>query len=398
MAKRIAILFHRLGPYHHARLLASAAFCDLVAIEYSRVDRTYAWATEPGNRSYPIKTLFEDRDVVDASIADTQRRMVEALDAVAPDVVAIPGWSDPAALAALQWCCQTGTPAVLMSASTVHDEPRRWWREAVKGCVVRMASTALVGGAPHREYIARLGMPTERVFVGYDVVDNAHFSAGAAAARVHATTERARLGLPSTFFLASNRFIEKKNLPNLLTAYDRYRRRVGSNAWHLVMLGDGPLRAMVEGIVQERDLSDWVLLPGFQQYGVLPAYYGLAGAFVHASTSEQWGLVVNEAMAAGLPVLVSNRCGCAPDLVADGENGYSFDPRDVSVLSDLMHTVASDACDREAMGRRSREIIANWSPETFAKGLMEAAIMAMAAPPQAPRFFDRALLWALMRR
>ena len=370
----------------------------MAAIELSRVDRTYAWAVESGNRTYPITSLFEDRDIEDVPTSEAKRRVIDALDAVAPDAVAVPGWSAPAALAAMEWCRRTGKPVVLMSESTAHDEPRRWWREAGKGRVVQMASSALVGGAPHRDYIVRLGIPAERVFLGYDVVDNAHFSAGADAVRENASGERGRLGLPATFFLASNRFIEKKNLPNLLQAYDRYRRRAAPEAWHLVLLGDGPLRAAVEGIVRELNLGGWVRLPGFQQYGDLPAYYGLAGAFVQASTSEQWGLVVNEAMAAGLPVLVSNRCGCAPDLVADGENGYSFDPSDVAALADRMLTVASDSCDREAMGRRSREIIANWIPETFAKGLMDAATAALAAPHPASRLHDRALLWAAMRR
>ena len=66
-------------------------------------------------------------------------------------------------------------------------------------------------------------------------------------------------------------------------------------------------------------------------------------AFVHASASEQWGLVVNEAMAAGLPVIVSERCGCAPDLVREGVNGLTFDPCDVAELAGLMERVAAMA-------------------------------------------------------
>ena len=81
-------------------------------------------------------------------------------------------------------------------------------------------------------------------------------------------------------------------------------------------------------------------MPGFKQYDELPIYYGLAGAFIHASTTEQWGLVVNEAMAAGLPVIVSERCGCAPDLVENGRNGFTFDPYDVDALTHLMLKMA----------------------------------------------------------
>ncbi|MDX1548697.1 MAG: glycosyltransferase, partial [Rhodothermales bacterium] len=105
----------------------------------------------------------------------------------------------------------------------------------------------------------------------------------------------------------------------------------------------------------------------------LPVYYGRAGGFVHPAHNDQWGLVVNEAMAAGLPVLVSTRAGCAQDLVHDGENGFRFDPADPAALARLLARLAAPETDRAAMGRRSREIIARWSPERFAEGLHRAA-------------------------
>ena len=125
------------------------------------------------------------------------------------------------------------------------------------------------------------------------------------------------------------------------------------------------------------------MLAGFRQYDELPAWYGLASAFVHASTTEQWGLVVNEAMASGLPVLVSNRCGCAPDLVEDGVNGFTFDPYDVEALAGLMQRVAAMTDERRAaMGRAGQRIIAEWGPERFAEGLMQAVEARMRRPPR----------------
>ena len=80
-------------------------------------------------------------------------------------------------------------------------------------------------------------------------------------------------------------------------------------------------------------------LPGFKPYDELPVYYALANAFVHASTTEQWGLVVNEAIASGLPVIVSNRCGCAPELV--NGNGFTFDPTNEHELTARLLEMAS---------------------------------------------------------
>jgi glycosyltransferase involved in cell wall biosynthesis len=260
-------------------------------------------------------------------------------------------------------------------------------------------AAALVGGAPQAAYARELGIPEEAIFPGYDAVDNAYFAEQAARVRDMAEVERARLDLPVRFFLGASRFIAKKNLPRLLEAYAAYRRRAGADAWHLVLLGDGALRSAIESRIAWPDLAGHVMLPGFRQYDELPAYYGLASAFVHASTTEQWGLVVNEAMASGLPVIVSERCGCVPDLVEDGVNGFTFDPYAVQALAALMQRVAAMTEERRAaMARAGQRIIANWGPERFADGLMQAVQAALGQPPRIPSLFDHALLWALARR
>ena len=393
----IAIMFHQLGPYHHARLRAFGSRCRLTALEFSTVDNTYAWTKIEGGSGFAQAVLFED-DVDGIARAHLVRRIHQALDELDPETIAIPGWSHPAALAALLWCLRRQRPAVLMSDSTERDEIRRPSREMIKRRVVRLHSAATVAGAPHRDYACSLGLPKDRIFCGYDVVDNDHFARGAQQARARAAGWRSRLGLSDRFFLACSRFVKKKNLFRLLEAYALYRVRATGDHWHLVILGDGKLRPSITRRLDDLGIAGHVLLPGFKQYDELPVYYGLAGAFVHASTTEQWGLVVNEAMAAGLPVLVSDRCGCAPDLVRDGINGFTFDPYDPGQLAGLMLEVSSDQCDREAMGQASREIIKDWGPERFADGLMQAIGVARSRPLPRASWLDRSLLWALVNR
>jgi 1,2-diacylglycerol 3-alpha-glucosyltransferase len=145
--------------------------------------------------------------------------------------------------------------------------------------------------------------------------------------------------------------------------------------------GAGPLEEKLRAQVRTAGLDDRIHFPGFLQYHELPRLYARAGALVLASLSDQWGLVVNEAMAAGLPVLVSERCGCAPDLVENGGNGYTFDPQDVAGLAILLgRMAASSAESRRAMGRRSSELVARVSLEAFAKGVRAAVAHAGAAP------------------
>ena len=392
-----------IGYYHHARI---NALCSLdnktlhmgVLELFSNSGFKEFQFCGSDDRTYEFKHLGLGKLISLSERKKGQSLLNNALDEFHPNVVCIAGWSEWYALATLSWCNQHRIPSIVMSDSTAHDEVRKGWKEAIKSRVIRLYSAGLVGGKPHVDYLSALGMPRERIFTRYDVVDNPHFSVGADEARRNADHERTRLTLPPHFFLASNRFIEKKNLPRLLDAYARYRNQAGESAWKLVLLGDGPLKPQLQALIQQHNLSSWVLMPGFKQYDELPAYYGLAGAFIQASTTEQWGLVVNEAMAAGLPVLVSNRCGCAPDLVEEGRNGYTFDPYDVDALAGLMRKIAADDCDREVMGQASREIIARWTPQTFAENLCKAAEAAMNAPRPKANLLDKALLWALMRR
>jgi 1,2-diacylglycerol 3-alpha-glucosyltransferase len=395
---KTAFLFHRFGPYHHARLNAIKRDVEVVGVELSAEDATYAWVAEKPSQSFRQVTLFRDRDVIHEKGGEILRRVHAALDEIRPAVVAIPGWADRGALSALSWCLPRGVPAVLMSESSALDAPRVGWKEAVKSRVVRLCQAGLVGGAPHREYMARLGMPPERIFVGYDAVDNDHFRQGAQAARADSTALRRRLGLPERYFLSSNRFVAKKNLATLLRAYAQYRATADQEPWRLVLLGDGELRGELERTRDELGLRDWVSMPGFRQYPELPACYGLASGFVHASTVEQWGLVVNEAMAAGLPVLVSRRCGCAADLVEENVNGHRFDPCDQEMLASLLRKIAGSPDERRAeMGEASRRIISRWSLATFEENAVRAVRAALGAPARTARLRDRWLLRALVR-
>ena len=130
-----------------------------------------------------------------------------------------------------------------------------------------------------------------------------------------------------------------------------------------------------------------------------PLIMGLADAFVHASNREPWGLVVNEAMAAGLPVIVSERCGCAADLVKPGLNGETFPPDEAEALARHMQQMATASPETlAAMGAASRQIIAEWSPARFAGNLQAAAESAATRTPRPASLLDRVLLKALIWR
>ena len=138
-------------------------------------------------------------------------------------------------------------------------------------------------------------------------------------------------------------------------------------------------------------------LLGHLAYDQLPIAYGLARVFVMPSKTEQWGLVVNEAMAAGLPVLVSHSAGCSQDLVEQGVNGYTFDPSDPNDLAQLLIRMSTSA-DLASMGRESQRIIRLWGPSRFAEGLMSAADLSRIPRPRRNASLGRLLTGLLSRR
>jgi 1,2-diacylglycerol 3-alpha-glucosyltransferase len=393
--KKVAIIFHRIGPYHFARARAAAKVVNVTLIEAFESDDTYQWDLLPGADGFARITLFDKSSHPKDELV---RGIQKALEDCRPDAVAVPGWGDALAFSAIQWCAVNRVPAIVMSETTAWDEPRQTLKESVKRRILKLCSAGLVGGQPHADYLAMLGMPRGKIFQGYDAVDNEYFARNANEARTHSSELRKKFALPENYFLASARFVEKKNLPNLIRAYALYRARAEksnrpkSEIWDLVLLGDGHLKPELLQLISSLAMQESVHLPGFKQYGDLPAYYALAKVFIHPSSVEQWGLVVNEAMASGLPILVSNRCGCSCDLVQEGVNGFAFDPFDAEQMAGLMLRVSDRAFPLPGSCEASSRIIASWSPDRFAKGLSDAVEAGVSAPRNGLGALDQILL------
>jgi 1,2-diacylglycerol 3-alpha-glucosyltransferase len=369
----LVVFFDNFGPYHLARLAALQALGEQEGFAVSGLETLatsveYDW-TKAGHDCRNIITLFSGSKHQHPLGPTAVPKVWETLNHLQPDALAICGYNGIVPLTALIWAKAHGKITVMMSETSYHDKSRSIMREWGKSQIVRRFDAAVVGGRGQKDYTASLGIPLERIFIGYDVVDNEHFARGAAQARAQENNLRRRYGLPSHYFLSVSRFIAKKNLPLLIDAYARYRKS-SQNPWGLVLCGSGPMEAQLKE--QARDVPG-IHFPGFMQAQELPLYYGLASVFILPSSHfEQWGLVVNEAMACGLPVLVSRACGCAPDLVQEGINGYTFDPQDVDLIAGLLMKMSGGEVNLPRLGAASRQLISAYSPEAFAANLLLA--------------------------
>jgi 1,2-diacylglycerol 3-alpha-glucosyltransferase len=377
---RVAVIFHNIGGYHAARLEAANTFMndqgyELSAIEILGSSSQHPWQFDKTDMSYGMVTLFNHES--ELSTRQLRLKLKVELEKINPDVLVIPGWGSLEAKVALGWAKAKNIRTVVMSESKKDDAPRNVLREWYKSHhFIRKYDTGLVGGRAHRDYLQSLGMPGDKIFLGYDAVDNDYFQKSVASVRSTEKVSREKAAaIPSKrYFLSVTRFIPRKNLARLIEAYAAYCQQVGADhAWPLVLCGNGDEEQNIQQKVDALQLNGLVHLPGFINYEMVPYWYAFAGAFIHPAIQEQWGLVVNEAAASGLPILCSNTVGAAAELVKDGVNGFTFPPMDGDAIADALlktHHLAAD--ELAAMGVASQEIVAKWGPQRFADGLFSA--------------------------
>ena len=381
----------RYGPYHQARLasaksaLAPLGF-DVVGLETASQDATYEWESLDEDSHLQKITVFPGRVADEIPAPILKKGIADALTRLRPSVVAIAGWAQSDALACLSWCRRYGAKALLMSETREADGRRRWWREYLKARRICAFDAALVGGHSHQAYLQKLGFAGP-VSLGYDVIDNEYFHIEAQRHRLEAVAQGHKL---RPYILASNRFVARKNLGALLHAFSEVSTTIyRSCPLDLCLLGDGEQRGLLQQacrdhnlpfleaapweaeVLQDRSSSSRVLFPGFRQIDELPRFYAHAMAFVHPALSEPWGLVINEAMAAGLPILSSSNVGAAEELLEEGVNGFFFDPDGAhSIAAVLQRFLALNPEEQQALGQASAFLLAERCPTSaFGKGL-----------------------------
>lgn len=368
----LALLHHQFGPYHVARgrVLRRTFPGTVQLIQLAESEAIRDWRADPGDLAIETAVSGMLEAAPDAAVAAGVERILERLR---PDVIAISGYAHPAMRRAAAWARRRGAKAILISDSQARDLPRRPWKELLKRTFVsRHFDAAFVSGASAAFYVESLGIPAHRIWRGYDVVDNAHFAEGARRARAEAATLRSSLGLPPRYFLYVGRFAPEKNLGRLIEAFARACRDRAFEGWSLVLVGGGPLEGDLRR--QATPLGARVCFIPFQQTDQLPTYYGLAEALVLPSLVEPWGLVVNEGMAAGLPIIISRQCGCAMELVFPGINGAIVDETDVPGLATALIDMSRDEERRRVHGQQCARLVETFSLEAWATALTSCGL------------------------
>ena len=322
----------------------------------------------------PVHTLMPQSSWQEAGQIRLSWLVWRKLSSLSPAAVMIPGYATLPALAAALWALFHGHPSILMTETTAYDHPRVPWKEQIKSTLINnLFHFAVAGGKAHVRYLKQLEFPVRQVARYYDVVDNDSFSSQTT--QLRSAKMQSIAVARSPYFLYVGRLSPEKNVEGLLAAWLLYRNQGGQ--WPLVLVGDGPSATKLRNQAGESDLSAEVHFSGLCSSLELPPFYAFAGCFVLPSTREPWGLVINEAMASSLPVLVSSHCGAAEDLVEEGRNGFTFDPNSQVELVQRMHQISDLTNEaRRQMGRESSRMISAYSPHNF--GLEINSLLKMA--------------------
>lgn len=345
---QIAVLFTHFAPYHIDRIEALAhrlqGRAHVLGVEAADSSREYGW--EPARRFELARhvTLFPGRDYEDVSklerltaYARTMRGCDLVLSGIPyshPDVVAL----------AWRWKAR-GRRIIAMTDSKFDDKPRNLLREQVKARLLAAYDGAIVAGTRQRAYLEFLGFQDRPILPGYDTLS---------VERVRSLAASSPVAWQDRPFTYVGRLVGKKNLATLIEAYARYVGQAGASARRLVLVGDGEQREELRQLVKTRGIAALVDFAGHCDSADVARWLSQALALCLVSTEEQWGLVVNEAVALGIPALVSTPVGARDALVRSGETGHVVDPHSPADIARAMLALSSSETQWHEMAAASR--------------------------------------------
>ncbi len=265
-----------------------------------------------------------------------------------------------------------GRTPILLHGETLERgrpaSPGQRAKRLVLGALFRRVAAFLPIGSKSAAFYESFGVPPDRMFLTPYSVDNDFFMAEAHRYQGQKSRLKAEEGIPEHLpvVLYASKLIPRKRPMDCLQAFEPLQREAA-----LVFVGDGEERPQLEAYARERGFRN-VHFAGFRNQTELPRFYAMADLFLLPSSYETWGLVVNEAMCFGLPLVVADGVACADDLVRDGENGFVTPAGDVAALTQRLASLVRDGPLRRRMGDRSAEIIATWSHRECVDGVVAA--------------------------
>lgn len=369
---RIVALHTDFRIYWPARLKALKDFLyskghTLDIIEIAGKGSHYEFAEKEDSSSLPWHILFPESRPEDLSGSRIKPLLFKKLNAIRPDVIIAGAIAFPSGALAVAWGQKNKARVIIFDDAKTEAVRRNGLTNFIKRAVYQGVDAMLY---PAPDWIPTgqfWGFSEEQLFYGVDVVDNAFWE-----------KKRDNCPIDGDFMVAVGRQIPKKGFITLLQAYSLYLKTTKATAYKLVLIGDGPEHQALVDYIQENKLDKHVQRIPFLSQEELAEIYQRAKCLICSSNNQEtWGLVINEAMACGCPIIASNECGATHTLVQDGINGFRFSYGDIKELSDKIAALHQlDTKSHLAMCQASKIIIADWGLERFCQGCYDAILYA----------------------
>ena len=346
-SRPIGVLFAQFSAYHIDRCEAVAkrfaGRAEVLAVEVATSSATYAWDASGAVNGARKLTLFPGQSYDSVGWLRRLWRQLKALWRCDSVLIGI-GYNEPDIIV-LSWLLTLiGVRVILLSESKFDDKPRRIGLELFKSLILMPCRAAIVGGHRHLDYFRFLGFHRRPVLPGYDTVSIERVRAmGGGIAAPDGAAYAAR------DFIFVGRFVDKKNLVELVEGYAQYADTAGAAARRLVLIGSGPEEPAIRARADELGVSERIDFPGFLGAEAVAQRLGQGLALVLHSAEEQWGLVVNEALAFGLPAIISPAVGSGDLLIRNLVNGYVIELGAPDGLAAAMTAMAGDEASWRAM-------------------------------------------------
>lgn len=371
---RVGFVWAQFSAYHVDRIEAAArrlaGRARVLAVEVCSRSHIYAWVPSGGVDGADKRRLFSDQPF--ETVHPLRRWWAQLRALRGCDTVFIGlGYNEPDALL-LCWTLRLmGVKVVMMTASKWDDRPRRTGFELMKACLLAGFNAALVGGPRQKAYVEFLGFRRRPVLVGYNTVNIARIRRQVSGALTPPSFAERK-------FIFVGRFVAKKQLELLLAGYAAYAAKAGLAAHRLSLIGAGECGPALCQLGEELDIAHLLDWPGFLGAEEVSARLAQGLALVLVSREEQWGLVINEAVAVGLPVIASAGVGAREALVGNLENGIVVMPGSVAEIAAALEAVGADEA---AWTRMSEASVARaWYADT--ERFADAVEMLVVAEPR----------------
>ncbi|GLU52376.1 glycosyltransferase family 4 protein [Dyadobacter frigoris] len=376
---RVLIIHNQLWAHYKSKLfsevyqnmLATSPDSEFLVVHIAlyEASRSVMQDDEVVKYDYPYQVLFQT-SLDNVKFGERLKALFKAFDEFKPTVLNVTGWFDYAQILLMIYARMKGVKIVLSSESSSMDHNRSTLKEKIKSWIVNRADAFFCFGKSSADYLLTLGVKQPQIAVAnaavidedviktkFDLAKNLSFEINSSKS--------------TRSFVYVGRLAEEKNLELLIKAFIAVKEKSKiSFDWKLLFVGDGPAKEKLTKISGEYLKSQIIEFAGGHPWYKVPAWLAKSDVLILPSKSEPWGLVVNEAMVCAMPVIVSEKCGCAEDLVRNGINGFLFNPESQPELETALQFFLKNPDKIDSMGKESLKLIQPFSSKTVAKAMV----------------------------